>query len=134
MTIRNNGTLEADKRFTDEALSIIYEIFKKRPEDGVYDVVISQTSGSSFGIIDVNDLVDSSLDDKVAGLIAALLPLDIHIKGSITYYGDDDGAIWVERDTVMKIDMEEYAIRTASVYRLLQELQNRGFTVTLSID
>lgn len=128
MTCYYNGELEIlNGRTADEA---VRQIFAKRDLNGANATGAAVRYINQF--IDFNDMtVGYFLLDDLTAAVAELHALGYQMEGSVTYYGDYDGAYEIKLDgTVEQYDPDDWAVHQYDDAGLIAELERRGYTVT----
>ena len=129
MTIINCGTLNvcaAGEASVDYAWKVVVAAFA---EEGIDDTDYGVSFDNGALRIDFNEYGDSNFGDTLSNVMK-LLPKNVWLEGSLTYWGDYDGWIDVTRDGVESGDKSSEDLHYATDKELIGILKKRGYMVT----
>ncbi len=121
MWIMNTGGITANKPFDDAALNVLENkcsLFDDEwlPEFGDMHLVFEEVTDSAF---------EEVLDE----IIQKLKPLGYVFNGTVHYYGDYEGNIYVDDNIVECVDVENIGLHDTSSGTLAAALERRGYIV-----
>lgn len=121
MWIENTGGITANKPFDAAALNVLNSncnLFDDEwlPEFGDMHLVFEEVRDGSF-------------EEVLEEIVQKLKPLGYVFNGTVHYYGDYEGNIYVDDNVVECVDIENIGLHDASSGTLAAALERRGYIV-----
>lgn len=128
MYINNQGTIESNKPITVMHMTDVLVALKTHNINGTNLLKLLIDSIDSTEI-EFEDYYDPRLEDTLEIIVEALAKDGYKLNGTIDYYGDYDGTIFIKDNKISSYDKEDRWKETATVEELLEVLKSRGITI-----
>ena len=117
MNIRNNGELEFNKELTEEYEKKVREALEI--EENIDELTVEEKS------VIFDDYPTSELDGIISEMIDAVKDAGYIVNGTVRYYGDYYGKIYVEDNNVISLDESETGFYEATEEELISMLKKK---------
>ena len=126
--INNQGTIESNKDFT---VSHITDVLIALKEHAITDTTLLKIMIDAIDTCEISfeDYYEPHLEEIIEIIVDVLTKDGYKLNGTIDYYGDYDGTIYVKDNKVTSYDKEDRWQETATIEELLKVLKSRGVEI-----
>ena len=123
--INNQGSIESDKDFTASNITDVLIALKehKMTDTKLLNIMIDAIDTNE---ISFEDYYEPRLEDTLEVILDALDKDGYKLNGSIDYYGDYDGTIFVKDNKIVSYDKEDRWKEIAPTEEIIEVLKQRG--------
>ena len=127
MDIEYYGEISFNKPLTEDAVKAVEKAFDTPGLKGVYEkyLVLSPEDDT----LSIDEFHQSGADGIFNTMIEALAPLGYVLNGSLRYFGDYDGMLYITDNEVEELDDLDRWQNDASDEELIEVLEKRGYKV-----
>ena len=128
MDIEYYGAISFNKPLTEEAVKAVEKAFDTPGLKRVYERYFNLNPEDST--LNIDEFRQSDADGIFNTMIEALAPLGYVLNGSLRYFGDYDGMLYITDNEVEELDDLDRWQKDVSDEDLIETLEKRGYKVT----
>ncbi len=127
MDIEYYGEISFNKPLTEDAVKAVEKAFDTPGLKGVYEKYLDLNPEDDT--LSIDEFHQSNADGIFNTMIEALAPLGYVLNGSLRYFGDYDGMLYITDNEVEELDDLDRWQKDASDEELIEALEKRGYKV-----